>query len=108
MAEASDLVQFVGLVIPISLISIRMISDHVGGEDPSIPEKLTRVSLLKQALLMILSFIVAAWAAILQIVTPTTISFLVEIGYLFVGLGLLVPAWIALSLIKENKVKYIE
>ena len=89
---ATALLQFVGLLIPISLLSFRVINNTVESrtEEPRKTDGQLKRPLHLLVLAMMAFFVLAAWAAILQLVGLST-PYLLDIGYIFAGLGLTVP-----------------
>lgn len=91
--SATDLLQFAGVVIPLSFIGLRLYLD--GGDITKAADDQTDAERVAISAIAMLGLLVGSvWMAIFELVLPDIGFPFMTLGYLFAGLGITVPLWI--------------
>lgn len=97
MLDPGSLFEFVGIVIPISFVGLRILLDEID-DISGMPDTISTAAYMNHVLAMIGFLVVAAWLAVLELlVSPGDVP-LVEFGYLSAAIGITVPVWLLLTL----------
>lgn len=99
-AESATLFEFVGIVLPISFVGLRILLDEID-EIGGIPEEATANAYMNHVIGMIAFLVAAGWLAILDLlVSPAGVP-LTELGYVSAAVGITVPVWLLATLRNE-------
>lgn len=100
LSKPSALFQFVGFVLPVSFIALRILLDEIN-KTGGVSEATEVKAYMNYAVAMVAFLVAAGWCAILDIVLPPLNVPFANIGYVLAAIGITVPIWLLLTLRDE-------
>ncbi len=98
--DSSTLFEFVGIVLPVSFIGLRILLDELEETD-GISAQARATAYMNHAMGMVALLVAAGWLATLDLLLSPRPLPLAELGYVAAALGITVPVWLLWSLRTE-------
>lgn len=96
-ANPTLLFEFVGIVLPISFIGLRILLDEIE-ETGSVPKEVRARAYMRHAIVMVAFLVGAGWLAILEILLPGLDVPFAALGYVSAAIGITIPVWLLWAL----------
>lgn len=96
----SLLFEFVGIVLPISFIGLRILLDEIE-ETGSIQKEAKANAYIRHAIAMVAFLVAAGWLAILELLFPELGYPFAALGYVSAATGITIPVWLLWALRSE-------